>query len=296
MLNMTGLHKPKVSVLMPVYNTKEEHLRGAIDSILHQTFTDFEFLILNDASTDSNVERVIKSYSDDRIVYTVNDKNMGISDTRNRLVEMANGEYLAIVDHDDISMPDRFMEQVAWLDGHPETGIVGAMIESVYDSGEKKIIEYPEKNNDIKKKMLWKNCMMHPVCMIRKLVLEEHGVNYESLFSPAEDYALFCRLLDKTEFHNLQKILLYYRNHSNNTSHLQSQEMSDAAMIIQDFARHENPELWGFSRLNLFRKIRFCLFKKLPVIKIEERYNRFDFYLFSCIPIFSITREEWREK
>ena len=291
-----GLNIPRVSVLMPVYNTREDHLRGAIESILNQTFSDFEFLILNDASTDENVERVVKSYHDARIKYAVNEKNLGISRTRNRLLEMARGEYLAVVDHDDVSMPDRLAEEVAWLDMHPETGIVGAMIESVYDDGEKRIIEYPENNADIEKKMLWRNCMMHPVCMIRKSVLQEHGISYEGLFSPAEDYALFCRLLGKTEFHNLQKILLYYRNHSNNTSHLQSQEMSDAAIVIQDFARRENPELWEFSRFNLFRKIRFYLFRKFPLVKIEERYNRLDFYLFSFIPLFSITREEWRER
>ena len=291
-----GLYAPKVSVLMPVYNTREDHLRETMESILNQTFSDFEFLILNDASTDENVEKVVKSYHDSRIRYAVNERNMGISRTRNRLLEMARGEYLAIVDHDDVSMPDRLAEEVAWLDMHPETGIVGAIIESVYDNGEKRIIEVPEKNEDIEKKMLWKNCVMHPVCMMRKSVLVEHGVRYEALFSPAEDYALFCRLIGKTEFHNIQKLLLRYRNHSNNTSHLQSQEMSDSTDIIQDFARRENPELWGFAKLNLFRKIRFYLFKKLPLVKIEERFGRLDFYLFSFIPLFSITKEEWREK
>ena len=290
------LYIPKVSVLMPVYNTREDHLREAIESILNQTFSDFEFLILNDASTDENVEQVVKSYHDVRIKYAVNEKNLGISRTRNRLLEMARGEYLAVVDHDDVSVPDRLAEEVAWLDANPETGIVGAMIESIYDDGEKRIIEFPENNADIEKKILWKNCVMHPVCMIRKSVLKEHGVSYESLFSPAEDYMLFCRLIGKTEFHNLQKILLYYRNHSNNTSHLQSQEMSDAAMIIQNFARCKNPELWEFAKLNLFRKIRFYLFQKFPLVKIEERCNRLDFYLFSFIPLFSIVREEWREK
>ena len=170
------------------------------------------------------------------------------------------------------------------------------MIESISDNGEKRIIEVPENNVDIEKKMLWKNCLMHPVCMMRKSVLIKYGIHYEELFSPAEDYALFCRLLCKTEFHNIQKVLLNYRNHSNNTSHLQNQKMSDSTKIIQDFARKENPELWDFSKLNLFRKIRFYLFRRFPLIKVEERYNRLDFYLFSVIPLFSITREEWRER
>ena len=99
---------PKVSVLMPVYNTQSEHLHEAIDSILAQTFRDFEFLILNDCSTDPQVEEVVKSYSDPRIVYAVNERNLGISGARNRLLDMAQGEYLVVMDHDDISLPERF--------------------------------------------------------------------------------------------------------------------------------------------------------------------------------------------
>ena len=99
---------PRVSVLMPVYNTKPEQLREAMDSILAQTFGDFEFLILNDRSTDPQVEEVVKSYSDPRIVYAVNERNLGISGARNRLLDMAQGEYLVVMDHDDISLPERF--------------------------------------------------------------------------------------------------------------------------------------------------------------------------------------------
>jgi len=111
---------PRVSVLMPVYNTKPEHLREAIDSILSQTFTDFEFLILNDCSPNADVEEVVKSYDDPRIVYTVNERNLGISGARNRLLDMARGEYLAVMDHDDISLPERFEKQVAFLDAIPK--------------------------------------------------------------------------------------------------------------------------------------------------------------------------------
>ena len=82
---------PRVSVLMPVYNTRPEHLREAVDSILTQTFTDFELLILNDGSTDPQVEEVVTSYSDPRVVYAVNERNLGISGSRNRLMDMARG-------------------------------------------------------------------------------------------------------------------------------------------------------------------------------------------------------------
>ena len=92
----------KVSVLMPVYKTNEQYLREAIASILNQTFTDFEFLILDDCPNDTR-ERIVKPYEDKRIKYSINEKNLGISASRNKLIEMAQGEYLAIFDHDDIS-------------------------------------------------------------------------------------------------------------------------------------------------------------------------------------------------
>ena len=101
---------PKISALLPVYNTKEEHLIECIESILNQTFKDFELIILNDGSTN-NVEEIIKQYSDERIKYFKNEVNEGITKVRNKLLNMANGDYIAIVDHDDISFPYRFEKE-----------------------------------------------------------------------------------------------------------------------------------------------------------------------------------------
>ena len=106
---------PKVSVLFPVYNTNETFLRAAIESVLAQTFTDFEFIIVNDASSDPNVEKTVKSYTDERIRYYANEHNLGISLTRNKLLDLAVGEYLAIMDHDDVSLPTRFEKQVDFV-------------------------------------------------------------------------------------------------------------------------------------------------------------------------------------
>lgn len=103
---------PKVSVLMPVYKTQEEHLRQAIESVLNQTYADFEFLILDDCPDDTR-EDIVKSYQDKRIKYSQNEKNLGITPSRNKLIDMAQGEYLAVFDHDDISLPERFAKQVA---------------------------------------------------------------------------------------------------------------------------------------------------------------------------------------
>ena len=113
----------KISVLIPVYNA-EAFLENSINSILNQTYRDFELLLLNDCSKD-NSEKIIKTYTDSRIKYFKNDQNLGISGSRNKLMDLAQGEYLAIMDNDDISLPDRFEKQVAFLDAHKDITIVG---------------------------------------------------------------------------------------------------------------------------------------------------------------------------
>ena len=98
---------PKISVLMPVYKTPEPFLREAVESILNQTAENFEFLILDDCPEDRAAEAVIASYDDARIKYFRNERNLGIAGSRNRLMEMATGDYLAVADHDDVSLPQR---------------------------------------------------------------------------------------------------------------------------------------------------------------------------------------------
>lgn len=109
---------------MPVYNA-QEYIREAIDSILNQTFSDFEFIIINDGSTDNSVE-IIKNYNDPRIVLVDNTENKGLVSVLNQGLQLAQGEYIARMDADDISLPNRFMEQVNYLDKHPQVGILGA--------------------------------------------------------------------------------------------------------------------------------------------------------------------------
>ena len=123
---------PKVSVLMPVFNTKEEYLRESIHSILNQTFNDFEFIIINDGSVN-NAEDVILSYCDNRIKYFEQD-NHGLVYTLNRGISLCNGEYIARMDSDDISLPERFARQVEILERNPEIGIVGGLISFFPDS------------------------------------------------------------------------------------------------------------------------------------------------------------------
>ena len=118
---------PKVTAVIPVYN-REKYLRGAIESILAQTFTDFELLVIDDGSTDGSRE-AIRSYHDPRIRLMCNETNQGIPKTRNRGIQFARGEYLAFLDSDDWAYPERLAKQVAFLDSHPDYAAVGAWID-----------------------------------------------------------------------------------------------------------------------------------------------------------------------
>ncbi len=225
---MTVLKIPKVSVLTPIYNTKPEHLREMIDSILDQTFTDFEFLILNDSPDNKEIEKIVKDYAkyDNRIKYYKNTKNMGITPSRNKLMKLAAGEYLAVFDHDDISVPTRLEKEVAYLDAHPDVGVVSGWLE--FFGMYKKIHKTPEYDRDIKIKLTDECWVAHTASMIRKSVLVDNNIEYEQYYSPAEDYRLWQRLMDVTHFYNCQEVLVKYRWTATNTSIIQHDKMFQA--------------------------------------------------------------------
>ena len=276
---------PKVSVLIPTYNTREEHLRACIESILGQTFSDFELLLLDDASPDPSVRRVIESYSDSRIRFEQNPRNLGISASRNRLIDLSQGEYLAVMDHDDMSRPERLARQVEFLDSHHEVGVVGSWLEK-YPKGE--IRRYPADNIDIENILMFSVGMFHPSCMIRKSVLEENGLRYEEEFSPSEDYALFARLIGKTRFANIQEALFLYRSHESNTTKLRQAEMHKGGIGVQNFARAAHPDIFMRARESLTRVATWKLFRGIPVMKVKYKGStRKTYLLFGVIPVLS---------
>lgn len=279
---------PKVSVLMPVYKTQEEHLRAAIESILNQSFTDFEFLILDDCPTDTR-ETIVKSYNDPRIKYLINETNLGISKARNKLIDLAQGEYLAVFDHDDISLKDRLKKEVEFLDSHPDCGVVSAIGKYV---GSNKLVKYPELNHDIKLGLMKYCAILHSASMLRKSVLTENNIRYEEEFSPAEDYALWCRLIQYTNFYNIQEVLFEYRSFPGNTSHLQAQKMFDATLMIYSFVRVRNKELFEECLLRRTDKKKYYLFGFLPLFKTLEKNDTLKIYLFSKILICTI-KKKW---
>lgn len=278
---------PRVSVLTPIYNTNPTHLREMIESILNQTFTDFEFLILNDSPENQEIEKIVKSYSDARIKYIKNAQNMGISASRNKLLDMSRGEYVAIFDHDDISVPTRLEQQVAFLDKNPHIGVVSGFMQNFGDVTTVRTV--PENDIDIKIAMTENCALWHTAAMIRKSVLVDNDIKYEEYYSPCEDYRLWSRLMCVTNFHNLQTVLVKYRMFANQTSVRQNSRMS----IL-----HHTIRLDLINRFPAYRdaaikkgitgtRFRLRLFGCIPLIKIKNN----TVYLFEFIPLFKIL---WR--
>lgn len=256
----------KVSVLMPIYNTNEKFLREAIESILAQTYQNFELLILNDSPDNTHLDDVVSSYNDPRIIYAKNEKNMGISKSRNKLMKMAKGEYFAVFDHDDVSLPLRFEKQVAYLDFHPEVGVCGSFFGLL---NKNKITKKPVSSDLIENALMMGCAVHHPSSMIRASVLKENHIEYEEEFTPAEDYALWARLIGKTKFYNIPEPLILYRMHDTQTSCIQEEKMKRATEKIHAFVRHDNPNIWKKVCEEVPCIVRVKLFNMIPVAKFK---------------------------
>ncbi len=277
---------PKVSVLTPIYKTNPEYLRECIESVLNQTYTDFEFLILNDSPDDEYLDEIVNSYKDKRIKYVKNDANMGISASRNKLLGLASGQYLAIFDHDDISLPERLEKQAVFMDANPDVGVCGCQT-IWFPKIERQ--HYPTDNLSIKHKLLCGCYVPHSGAMIRKSVMIDNGIKWESEYSPAEDYMLWIRLIDKTMFHNLPDVLLHYRNVEGNTTHRQLEKMQDRDILIKCIAYRQYPYLVPNPVLKRHKQwVR--MFHILPVIRITPGRDarKTKFYLFGFIPLVSV--------
>ncbi|MBR2125871.1 MAG: glycosyltransferase family 2 protein [Akkermansia sp.] len=241
-------------------------------------------MILNDSPDNTKLGDIVASYADERIRYTVNEKNMGITPSRNKLLKMAQGEYIAIFDHDDISEPNRLERQVAYLDAHPDVGVLGAGVRE-FPSG--KEVHYPENDAEIRMGLMWGCMITHSAAMVRRDLLVKNNICYEEYFSPSEDYALWCRLIPYTRFHNLPEVLFRYRFHANNTSKSQADKMDRATYAIRAFAKADNPALYEEYLMRAEHTTRVRLFGCIPFLKIVSKGVRTRVYLFDCIPLYT---------
>lgn len=214
----SGGKAPRCSVVMPVYNTEEAYLRQAIESILGQTYRDFELLVVDDHSAPY-VREVIASYADERIRYFRMETQSGAAAARNRALEEARGEFIAFMDSDDISLPERFAKQVAYLEAHPEIGCLGATFRQLKVDKLSHCPANPTEHAAIESYLLFCGCAFcQSSVMVRRALLEAHEIRYRTEYVPAEDYALWLEFIGKTRFATLKDELVYYRIHPHSIS------------------------------------------------------------------------------
>lgn len=210
------MNTPEITVLMPVYNG-EKYLREAIDSILNQTFSNFEFLIINDGSTDAT-EEIISGYQDTRIRYIKNESNIKLIASLNKGIALATGKYIARMDTDDVALPNRLQKQFDFMEQNTDVALCGTGCQIFGD--ENKTVIYCAGHDEIMAKMLYQCHFIHPTMMMRKSMINTFETKFDTHFIHAEDYDFFTRVGEKFKLANIQEVLLRYRIHSQNISEL----------------------------------------------------------------------------
>lgn len=209
------MKQPQVSILMPVYNTAP-YLREAMDSMLSQIFTDFELIVLNDCSPD-NADEILDTYDDPRIVRYKGEKNVGLSNVLNVGIGLARGKYIARMDSDDISLPNRLQVQVDYLETHPEIDLVSVGMQLFGDNDEIWIRD--QDFEEMKIRALFRSPVLHASSVWRKESFEKQGLRFRQEMVPCEDYDLWTRaLVSGLKFANLSEVLYRYRIHGTQAS------------------------------------------------------------------------------
>ncbi len=225
---------PKISVIMPIYQTRPDYLRQAVRSILAQTFKDFEFLILNDSPDNTTLDKIIAEFSDSRIKFMRSHRNMGVAGAHNFLLKHAQGDYIAVMDHDDISLPQRLEKQFAFLESHTDVGICGTAYWRFGKWTKMRSIYPPEHHDDICALLLFKCPLHHPSAMIRRSVLVQHQIAYDEHFISLNDRKLYMEIARYTRLANLNQVLYNYRLHKQMTSRIMHDEINREQLAYRD--------------------------------------------------------------
>ncbi len=224
-------NKFKISVLMSAYN-EEKFVSDAIESILKQTRSDFEFIIINDGSIDKTYEIIQRHAEKDKRIKIISHGNKeGLAKSLNDGIKIAKGRYIARMDGNDISFPQRLEKQIDFLEAHSEVGAVGTYFKEVDEKGN----VLPRKQNpvlwkDVRKALFHYNPISHPSVMMRKGLLEKLG-GYDESFRTAQDYELFCRIAEVSQLRNLPEILLLRRIPKKASSGKMRQQTIDSLRI-----------------------------------------------------------------
>lgn len=223
---------PRLTVLMSVYNG-DLFLKEAIDSVLNQTFSDFEFIIYDDCSTD-NSRKIIEGYQDERIVLIKNNKNRGLTYNLHEGMNMATGEYLARMDADDICLSDRFEKQISYLDLHPEISILGTSVIFFDETGTEFIGYQPLTHDEIKVELLFGFTLLHPSVMMRLADIRKYQLNYDPYFRYSQDFDLWMRSSHLLQLANFHEPLIKMREHSKKISRALKPEQRKCSNEIRE--------------------------------------------------------------
>lgn len=218
---------PVISVVMPVYKTKLTHLDAAIRSILGQDFKDFEFIILNDSPEEKSLDLMIGEFNDARIKYIVNPQNIGIAKSYNRLVSAAEGKYVAMMNHDDISLTKRLRVQYDFLENHSDIALVGSAYKKFGEINRFKTVMPPQNDKDIRAMMLFKSPVHHPTIMFRKKIIEEHNIRYNENYISLNDRQFYYDISKHAKLANIKEPLYKYRFHPQMTSKLYKERINE---------------------------------------------------------------------
>jgi glycosyltransferase involved in cell wall biosynthesis len=226
---------PKVTVLMPVYDT-EKYLGEAIESILNQTYRDFEFIIISEDSSDITRALLDRYRNQDARMEVYHQERQGLIASLNKGCELANGEYIARMDADDISMPERLERQMSFMDQHPHVGVCGSWAEIIDDNGNTIGNFCPPVSTALIRWNLIFNCSIaHPAAIFRREPVKELGFYHKDCLH-CEDYDLWVRAFNHFEFGNIPEFLLKLRKHSQNVTFVCSPEHSDNVLKVSQKA------------------------------------------------------------
>lgn len=272
---------PAISCVMPCYN-REEYVAEAIESVLNQTFRDFEFIIIDDGSTD-NTPEIIEEYAknDNRIIFLQNEENKGISYSRNRANTVAKGKYIAVMDSDDISEPERFEKEIEYLENHEDIGIVGTQY--FYFLGDDKnngfFTHFETEDRQKRLKILYASPIAHATILMRKSIIDKYNIRYDSSYDGVEDYELWTRMIKITKFHSLSESLYRVRGHNNNISKESPRKTATIFKIYNNILKdivaedfhipvYENPE----NTSSLALRESFRVLAEIPLMRLKEDF------------------------
>lgn len=291
-MNYSFLEKPLLSVLMPVYNC-EMYLKEAIESILNQTYSNFEFIIINDGSTDGS-KILIESSKDDRIRYIENKKNLGLIATLNKGIELSKGDYIIRMDADDFSYPNRFEKQVIFMQENPEIDISGTWF---LKSDRVNKNTNPTSFEECKLHLINNSVLCHPSVIIKKDSIQKKGLKFKDLALHAEDYQFWIDAVKAgLKISNLPLVLLNYRIHSMQISSakadIQKQTVNDIRLEYAKFIFGEiiekNNEIYiqllneSISEYALYLKAKQLVYELLQVNLISCKIKQRNLNLLLC--------------